>query len=131
MKTEGMPKELAISTAEACTLAVECWRLTRTAELLKHSNDAPGLRQAARRLAEVLDRIGIQVVDFIGRKYDPGLAPEVVDILEDQTLLGDVAVIDETITPTVMWRGQVVQPGQIVVRCAPKIPSIAKKPSDD
>ncbi len=58
----------------------------------------------------------IEIIDFTGRIYDPGLVPEVVEIRLDDTLTDGHAVVEETIAPTVTWRGQVIKPGQIIVR---------------
>ena len=85
----------------ACTLSLECWRLNRIAELLKDSNQGAGLRRAVRRITETLDGMGIAVVDFTGRTYDPGMVPVVVEVREDQGLPNGKSVIDETIAPTV------------------------------
>ena len=53
--------------------------------------------------------MGIEVVDFSGRPYDPGMVPEVVEVREDQGLPDGHAIIDETVAPTVTWRGQVIK----------------------
>ena len=60
--------------------------------------------------------MGLEVVDFKGRVYDSGMVPEVVEVREDIGLPDGQAVVDETIAPTVIWHGQVIKAGQIVVR---------------
>jgi hypothetical protein len=65
---------------------------------------------------DAIEKIGIEVIDLTGRIYDPGMAPEVVEVREDMSPQAGQAVIDETIAPTVMWHGRVVRPGQIIVR---------------
>jgi|ERR1700728_4030963 len=114
-----IPDELAISVEGACDISLECWRLSQLAQLQKDRNDGPGLRHAARRIAETLNAMGIEIIDFAGRIYDPGLVPEVVEVRQDETLPDGHAVIEETIAPTVTWRGQVVKPGQIIVKRSP------------
>ena len=111
-----IPTELTMDADDACALSLECWRLSLIAELLKDSNQGPGLRHAVRRISETLKGMGIEVVDFVGRPYDPGMVPEVVEVREDQGLPDGRAIIDETIAPTVTWRGQVIKPGQIIVK---------------
>ena len=100
----------------ACAISLECWRLSLITELLKDSNQGVGLRHAVRRITETLKGMGIDVVDFAGRPYDPGMVPEVVEVREDRGLPDGQAIIDETIVPTVTWRGQVIKPGQIIVK---------------
>jgi hypothetical protein len=117
-----VPDQLAISIAGACDISLECWRLNQLTKLQKDSTGGAGLRHAVRRITETLNAMEIQIIDFAGRIYDPGLVPEVVEVLLDETLPEGHAVIDETITPTVMWRGQVVKAGQIVIKRSPLAP---------
>jgi hypothetical protein len=122
MNSKTIPADLSMTVDEANTLSLECWRLSRIAELLRDSNEGAGLRHAVRRITETLKGMGIEVVDFAGRTYDPGMVPEVVEVREDWGLPDGRAVIDETIAPTVTWRGQVVKPGQIIVKRSPVRP---------
>jgi hypothetical protein len=122
MSSRTIPVELPITLDAACALSLECWRLSRIADLLRDSNEGAGLRHAVRRITETLKGMGVEVVDFAGRTYDPGMVPEVVEVREDQGLPDGHAVIDETIAPTVTWRGQVVKLGQIIVKGSPVRP---------
>ena len=119
MNSKTIPAELPMDTDGACALSLECWRLSLITELLRDSNEGAGLRHAVRRITETLKGMGIEVVDFAGRPYDPGMVPEVVEVREDQGLPEGHAIIDETIAPTVTWRGQVIKPGQIIVKYSP------------
>lgn len=122
MNSKTIPAELPLDTDGACALSLEYWRLSHISELLRDSNEGAGIRHAVRRITETLKRMGIEVVDFTGRRYDPGMAPEVVEIREDQGLPEGHAIIDETVAPTVTWRGQVIKPGQIIVKRSPVEP---------
>jgi hypothetical protein len=125
MINNDVPTQLSISVSDACMLSLECWRLRRISELLKDSERGV-LGHAVRHIAEILKDIGIETVDFAGRTYDPGMVPEVVDIREDDTLLDSGAIIDETVAPTVTWRGQVVEPGQIIVKHSARRPEFSE-----
>ena len=116
MNPQTIPAKLPMDTDGACALSLECWRLSLIAEVLRDSSEGAGLRHAVRRITETLKEMGIEVVDFAGRPYDPGMVPEVVEVREDQGLPEGHAIIDETIAPTVTWRGQVINPGQIIVK---------------
>jgi hypothetical protein len=131
MSPKTIPSDLTISVEGACTLALECWRLNRVAESVKDSTQGAGLRQAVRRITEILDGLGIKVIDLSARIYDPGMVPEVVEIREDPTLPDGQAVVDETIAPTVMWHGQVVRPGQITVKRFPERPETKLRKLDE
>ena len=84
-----------MNTDGACAVSLECWRISLIAELLNDSNESPGLRHAVRRITETLKGMGIEVVDFAGRPYEPGMVPEVVEVREDQGLTEGHAVIHE------------------------------------
>jgi hypothetical protein len=100
-------------------LSQECWRLQRIAA----SPDTPHRNSACHRsfrvIAAILAEQGIQFEDYYGRPYDQGLAAEVLDAIEDPQMTPGAARIDETVSPTITWRGCVVIPGQIVVRQGP------------
>ncbi len=125
MNPNTIPAELPMDADGACAIALECWRLSVMAELLKDSNHGAGLRHTVRRITESLKGMGIEVIDFSGRPYDPGMVPEVIEVRNDQGLPDGHAIIDETIAPTVTWRGQVIRPGQIIVKCS----SVTQEPA--
>ena len=122
MNSKTIPAELPLDKEAACSLSLECWRLSLIAELLRDSNEGAGVRHAVRSITETLKGIGIEVVDFSGRPYDPGMVPEVVDVREDQGLPDGHAIIEETVAPTVTLRGQVIKAGQIIVKRSPVKP---------
>ena len=122
MSSLNVPSELQIPMERACVLSIECWRLGRLADSLKQTNNRMALVRAVRQITEILSEAGIEVVDFIGRNYDPGMVPEVLEVRDDPDIPEETAVIDETVSPTIMWHGQVIKPGQIIVRQAPAKP---------
>ena len=111
-----IPLELAIGLEASCALSVECWRLRRLSELARDANTRTALRHAVRHMTEVLETLEIQTVDLAGRAYDAGMVQEVIEIRQDRELASGHAIIEETVAPTVTWRGQVVHRGQIIVR---------------
>ena len=116
MNSKTIPSELTIPIEGASALAQECWRLGRIAESLKDSNEGAGIRHASRIIAKTLAGIGIEAVDFSGRAYDSGMVPEVIEVREDDGVSDGQVIVDETIAPTVIWNGQVIKTGQIVVK---------------
>jgi hypothetical protein len=116
MNASTLPTELSISRQSAITLAIESWRLNRIAALLSNAQEGTSLRYAARQFSQVLSEMNIEIVDMVGLAYDPGMVPVVVDVHDDPKLGEGAAFIDETVSPTVMWRGQVVEAGQVSLR---------------
>ena len=115
MNPTGIPPALPLAMEGACALAVECWRLKLASELTRDAGAKSVVRHAVRHLSEVLEALGIEVIDFVGRPYDAGMVPEVIEVREDLEL-PDQAVVGETVAPTITWKGQVVMPGRVVVR---------------
>jgi hypothetical protein len=116
MNASDIPTELPITMDAVCALSLECWRLRHLSEQMQDGHAGPGLRYAVRHIAEALEKLGIEVLDLSGRPYDPGMAPEVVEVKEDASLQAGQAMIDETVSPTVTWHKHVVRPGQIIIR---------------
>lgn len=112
--TDELPSTLEVSLSSLAELAVECWRLERWAG--DASESPPQARHVARRMKSFLDAHGLEVLDVTGRAYEPGLAVEVLDAYTDATLPAGAKVIDETVSPIVLWRGAVVRHGRVVVR---------------
>ncbi len=113
-------ENLQLSIAAACELATECWRLSKLNKAsFLYPNDRLVLERSVRRLNEMLDSVGVRLIDIAGTTYDPGIAAEVLEVQVDNSLPSDASVVEETVLPTVMCNGKVVQAGQIVVRKAP------------
>jgi hypothetical protein len=116
MMTDELPQTLQVTLSSLAELAVEWWRLGRTAGDATAFDSSPQVRHVARRLGKFLSDLGLEVLDVTGRVYEPGLAVEVLDAFEDARLPAGSQVIDETIAPVVLFRGAVVRYGQVVVR---------------
>lgn len=96
-------------------LAAETWRLRRRlgrAEEQGVADDAlRPLRDSISRLEDVFAEFKVQTIEHEGESYDPGLQVEVLHARE-----GDgPTVIIETIRPTIVLDGRVLQHGQVVI----------------
>lgn len=115
MQTEvELPRSVEVPLSALAELAVEWWRLERWAAACGQDGSATQARHVARRLSKFLDERGLSVVDLTGRAYEPGLAVEVLDVTGDATAEGP-GIIEETITPVVLYRGRVVRHGQVII----------------
>ena len=111
-----LPDDLPLSLTSCCSLATEVWRLKRQADALNNTQDGLSLRYTVRQLSRLLEELELVVVDLAGRPYDPGMIQEVLEVREDPSMPENQVLIDETISPTVTWRGSVVQAGQVSLR---------------
>lgn len=113
---ESLPNSVAVSSESIYALYSEIWRLEQLAEVLIDRIQSASVRRIARQIRAGLAEIDVEMVDYTGRPYDPGMVPEVLDVqlVEGTAKVGDI--VTETIEPTLLWRGQVVRRGQIVVQ---------------
>ena len=114
---EKLPQTLEIPLSALAELAVEWWRLERWAGGAEAS--ASHARHVARRMGRFLSERELPVLDLTGHRYEPGLAVEVLDVVRDAdagAAQSSAEVIDEMVSPIVLWRGTVVKHGQVIVR---------------
>ncbi|HVF57223.1 MAG TPA: hypothetical protein VM934_13795 [Pyrinomonadaceae bacterium] len=113
---EEIPPSLAVPLSSLVEIAIECWRLERWLAVAHREGSAPHVRHVARRLAKFLGERELATLDITGRRYEPGLAVEVLDATDDEQLSEGTTIIDEMVAPIVLWRGTVVRHGQVIVR---------------
>ncbi len=116
MTTEHVASKLEVPLASLAELAVDWWRLDRWLSALPAEAPVSHVRHAARRLHRFLSEQEVAVRDLTGQAYEPGLAVEVLDALEDASMTDERVMIDEMVAPVVFWRGTVVRHGQVVIR---------------
>jgi hypothetical protein len=95
-------------------LAVERWRLS--ASLAASGGGEAPARHASRRIGDFLKQCEVEIQTLEGRAFDPGLPVRVIDAIDDATLPAGESIIAETLSPIVLWRGQVIKAGDIVTR---------------
>ncbi|UPT73195.1 MAG: hypothetical protein M0D55_15055 [Elusimicrobiota bacterium] len=97
-------------------LAIDHWRLSRW--LLGSENDRTKAtpRQTVRRLESFFADREISILDITGRPYEAGLPVEVPDTIDDPNLPNGEIVVDEVLSPIILWRKNVVRHAKIVVR---------------
>jgi len=95
-------------------LCVEAWRLRQWLSTLE-SQSTIG-RHVIRKYERFFQDIGFEVIDVTGKPYNPGMALEIIDSIRDDSLELGVELIDETISPIILYKEQVVRHGQIVTR---------------
>ena len=111
-----LPETLEVPLSSLAELAVECWRLERWAASCGPDAPVSPARHVARRLGRFLSERELSVLDLTGRPYEPGLAVEVVDVVRDARAPAGLEVVEEMLSPIVLWRGAVVRHGQVIVR---------------
>ncbi|HAM34543.1 MAG TPA: hypothetical protein DCP85_01265 [Elusimicrobia bacterium] len=97
-------------------LAIESWRLNRWLAASETDRTRAIPRQTARRLDTFLTEREISISDITGRDYEAGLPVEIADTLDDPNLPEGTSVVDEVLSPIVLWRNNVVRHAKVIIR---------------
>jgi hypothetical protein len=115
-RSAEVPESLNVQFSAMVSLAVEHWRLTTWMASL-NGNGSGAARHAMRKMGDFLAAADLDVVLMnAGQKFDAGMAVMVVDVIEDTALRAGEVLVEEMVSPTVLWRGQVVRAGEVVTR---------------
>jgi len=111
------PESVDVPISALSHLAVEWWRVSST--LAAAGNTPAGARHGLRRIEDFLKQTGFEVVSMNGRVFDPGLPLTVIDAVDDPAVLPGEAIVSETISPVVLYKGRVVRQGEVITRRGP------------
>jgi hypothetical protein len=113
--SEALASSLEVPLESLVALAVEHWRLSTWIADREGSDIAPA-RHAVRRLGDFLAQVQMEARSLDGEPADAGLAAHVVDSVDDPEMATGKVVIEETLSPLVLWRGKVIREAQVVIR---------------
>lgn len=114
MNPDAIPDSVTVPLADLVKLGVEHWRLTDAMAKMPSGDDAAQVRHALRRIGEFLTGRELEVRPMNGQRFVAGLAARVVHSIDTPRLPAGTAVIIETVSPLVLWRGHVVQAAEVV-----------------
>lgn len=109
-------KTLDVSSETIADLAVEHWRLIRWVESKKGDDPLIVLKHVLRKQEKFFGDLGIELVDLTGTPFDPGLAADVIEVIDDDSIKAGESHISETISPLVMLQGMAIKHAQVVIR---------------
>ena len=92
-------------------LAFAYWRLAKWVEAadVEHKMAATS---ALRQVKKFLDENNLEVIDYLGQKYDSGYAIDVLGRKSGEDLTEEELVIVETVRPIILENGEVIKYGQ-------------------
>jgi hypothetical protein len=105
----------AAAREEYKILAVEVWRLKKLLAALPAIPNVNTFVISVERLEDVLRSLKLEIHDPCGQPYDEGMTLSVALFEKSSALSRGVRRIAETISPTVYWDGQLLQPGKVIV----------------
>lgn len=112
-----LEQKTEIKLAGLAELAVDGWRLQKWLDKQPSDNNSLAVpKHFLRRLNKFLESAEIWTVDPEGQIYDIGLAAEIVDTEQDESLDDDRILISETISPLIMINNHTFKHAQIVIK---------------
>ena len=110
-----MEKNIRFKISDLIGVTIEVWRLGQLANC-HEQNSQIGLKRISRKLNENLKSLGVEIVDFTGQMYDPGISVHVSEILGSKHLDTDLITIHETISPTILHKRKLIHTGSVILK---------------
>ena len=99
--------------ADIKELAVAAWRLEKWLDNLQ-ADRKMAAKSALRSIKKYISASGVEVVDPVGSRFDPGLAVEVISN-EAEGTPEEQLIISETITPYLYENGELIQHARVII----------------
>ncbi len=98
-------------------IAINTWRAERrilNSETREPKEGMQLIHRDINAIREVLEKqLGLEIKDPIGQTYDSGMA---LNVVASEPMAGiNKDIIKETIKPTILWNGQFLQIGEVIV----------------
>lgn len=117
-ETAKPPEELQKSII---TMAVECWRFSRSYQRLLLKLDAgEGSRYLSqlywfvKKLDDALEQAGLHMVNVEGQPFDPGMAATPLNIEDFEA--NDTLEVEQMLEPIIMSKAGLVKTGTVILR---------------
>ena len=108
--------QLSVEVSSLVNLAIEIWRieqrLNKSSSQLS-SNHKKALDNSLYKLRDYLEQYDIEIVDYTNQKFNDGLNLDVLSVEKDKTV--KVPFIKETVEPTILCKGQVINKAKIIL----------------
>jgi molecular chaperone GrpE (heat shock protein) len=109
--------EITPETKNLIDLATEAWRIeskiskidSRISEIQKKS-----LENSAQKIKRIIDQYDLEVRDYTGTKYNPGITGiEVISVEKNKDAIEDT--VKETLEPAILFKGQIVKKAKVII----------------
>ena len=99
-------------------LAVELWRLERRLSKLQdlqNNSNGKSVLDQMQRIRDVLESAKVEIRDHTGQIYTDGASLKVLTFEESAEIPPLEMRVLETVKPTILWLGHVVEHGEVIV----------------
>ncbi len=113
-----VPKFLDISTQlkDLIELSIEIWRLeNKINKIFTNISEAQreSITNSIQKVKRYLGKNDIEILDYTDKKFNDGINLEILAVEKDLSI--KEPIIKETKEPTIMYRGQVVKKGKVII----------------
>ena len=108
--------DVTAQTNDLIELAIDLWRMEQRMKrtlLAIPEDQKENLTNSLQKLKRFLDKNDIEIVDHTNQEYDDGQNLEVLAVEKDPNI--SEAMIKETKEPTILYKGQVIHIGKVIV----------------
>jgi len=108
--------EMSSQVKDLVELSIEIWRLENRINKINSNleeNQKEGINNSIQKIKRYLDKNDIELIDHTNHKFNEGRNLDILAVEKDSNL--PEAIVKETKEPTVMYKGQVVRKGKVVV----------------
>ena len=95
-------------------LALSYWRMANWVDKANVERKMAA-NSALRQMKQYLQDEGIELFDFIGQKYDSGLAVDVLGSESKRDVPEEELIIIETVRPAILKNGNIIKYGQVIL----------------
>ena len=103
------------------SFATEIWRLEKRLNNIKEAIhqgsqvDLDSLFDQIQRIKDIFQKEEVEIKDFLSGNYNDGMSVNVLHFEEDKSLPKGTMRIVETVRPTIIFKGQVIAHGEVIV----------------
>ena len=112
VQAQGTP---FLSKEDCKTLAREIWRIRKSVKTLADAGKASALSVSLEKLEDLLHSLKLEIYDPAGESYSEGMTVSVALFEKTKNLPPGTQKIAETVSPTILFDGRVLQPGRVIV----------------
>jgi len=108
--------DVSIKTNDLIEHAIELWRMeSRLNKVLPKLNDdiKESINNSFKKLKRYLEKNDIEIIDYTNQKFNEGLNLDIIAVENDSNI--QFPIIKETKEPTIIYKGEVVRKGKIIL----------------
>ncbi len=96
-------------------LIVDYWRITKMISKSPTDIMPPEIREQLLRFEDTIKKNNFEIKDMTNKPYNEGMVVDVIHFEKSADVALTASIISETLRPTIYFKGQVIEKGEIIV----------------